>query len=154
MLFEKNEVKYIVGATVFALVFFNWIIPKLISSGFENSNPLMQFLVINVGVVIFLQIYLKSRALSADITILDTVSLVFLIVGIDILIGPYMVSSAGELLSGPTFSSSGSDYIMGYIAINFLRLKGLLVYLFTYLVVPVILFGTSSLLSKNAIRKI
>lgn len=149
----KQELKYIVIAVGFALVWFVAIVPNLIKFGVEDSSPYLQFLIFNIGIFIFLQIFLKARTLSRSINIGGTLGVIALIMAVDVLIPPLMVDVSGNLLNGPILSASGSDYIFGYLAHN-IGLEGIFVFLFTYVLAPAILLLIAAHFLPNFVKEL
>jgi len=145
---NKKELQYIAFAGIFALVWFTLIIPYIVKT-FDGN--IMQFFLFNVGLIIFLQIFLKAIVLESKIT--GSLGLVSLFIALDILTPPYAVSVQGELLTGMMLYSSASDYFMGTLAIN-LGLSGFFIYLFTYIFAPIILLIISAKLIPNFVKQI
>ena len=150
----KQELKYVVGAVIFSLIWFLVVIPFLLGWGIEDSNPYMQFLIFNIGIFIFLQIFLKARTLKRGIDIKNSLGIIALVMAIDIMIPPFLVTRSGELLNSVVLRSSGSDWIFGYFAINSIGLSGILVFIFTYIVMPAILLFLSAHLLDNLVRNV
>ena len=67
MTINNQERKYLIESIIFALFWFLLLVPFLLRRGIENANPYLQFLIFNIGIFIFLQIFLKSRALKSGI---------------------------------------------------------------------------------------
>lgn len=153
MKFGKTEVKYMLFAVMFAVIWFTLILPKLVAGGVENTSPVLQFLVFNVGIFIFLQIFLKSVTLGRKMNITGSIGVIALFMAIDIWSPPIMVSTAGQLLSGPILSASSSDYVFGLLAIS-LGLQGTLVYIFTYVLIPMVLLIIAAQTIPNFVREL
>ncbi len=150
---DKKELRYIIGATIFAFITFLFVIPSFVQNGFESSSPYFQFILFYLGIFIFLQIFLKAVTLGRKINFLGSLGIVLLVLGIDIMTPPFMVSKTGELLSGPVLSASAPDYLFGFIA-NSIGLTGMWVYLFTYIFVPIILLIIAAKLIPNFVRHV
>ncbi len=150
---SKQELKYIGTAILFAIIWFVVVVPKLMTAGVEDTSPYIQFLIFNLGIFIFLQIFLKSRSLSKKINLKGTFGVIALIMAVDVLIPPFMVSGTGELLNGPVLAASGADYVYGYLALN-MGLTGLFVFLFTYIVMPALLLLLSAHLLPNFVKEL
>ena len=151
---NKQELKYIAYSVGFSVVWFTLVLPRLISDGVENKSPLVQFLFLNIFLIVFLQIFLKTITLNNKrATISATVGLVSLFLGLDTLMPPYLISMKGELLSGVLLSKSSTDYIWGLLAQQ-LNLSGLSVYIFTYVVMPFILLYISAKLLPNFVKNL
>lgn len=153
MTINRKELKYLVVAVISALALFTYIIPKLLEKGFGDSSPYLQFLIFFIGIFVFLQIFLKAVTLGNKINIPGSVGVILLYISLDILIPPMMISTSGELLSGPLLFQSAPDYIAGLIALQ-LGLTGFLVYLFTYIIVPFLLLLAAAKLIPNFVRRI
>lgn len=154
MTLEKKEIKYIAYATGFAFIVFGYIIPFLVKNGIEqNKSIYVQFLIFNVGIFVFLQIFLKSITLEQKINIKESVGLLLLFMSLDILAPPLMVSTQGALLTGPTLSGSAIDSVLGTFFIG-LGLKGFMIYAMVYMVAPFIFLLISAMLLKNLVRRL
>lgn len=150
---EKSEIKYILFAFVLAVLIFGVIIPFLISKGVENINPWWQFIIFNIGVFFFFQVFLKSISTREKIGVKVSIGLLLLFMALDILCPPMMISLQGNLLTGPILSASASDYILGSLLIN-LGMSGFLVYAVTYIIIPFVLLFLSAILLKNLVKEI
>lgn len=154
MSFIKQEWKYILYSIGFAILWFVVILPYLISNGIENKSIIFQFIALNIGIVVFLQIFLKATTLGGGIRIQGTIGMVSLFLGLDTLAPPYMISlKSGELLNGIVLSKSATDYVWGALAIN-LGLHGIMVSLFAYVLMPFILLLIASYTLPNFVRHI
>ena len=149
---NKSEAKYILTAGLFAFVFFVVILPNVLSS-IVKLSPIIQFLIFNIGIFVFFQIFLKSVALEKKVKLGYTLGIVLLFMAIDILVPPFLVSTSGELISGGNLFASSSDYVIGLLAQN-IGLSGFLIYGFTYVLFPLILLILASLLLKNFVKEI
>ena len=139
-----REIKYIAYSILFAFVWFFVILPFLLKK-MEGSSPYLQFIIFNVGLIIFFQIFLKTHALSSIFDLKTAIGLTLIILGGDIFMPDYHVNLEGQLLTGALLGPSSADYIAGTIAIQ-LGLKGIFIFGFTYIVVPFLLFYLSYLL--------
>lgn len=153
MTINKKELKYLVISVISALALFSYIIPILIEKGFGNSSPYLQFFIFFVGIFVFLQIFLKSVTLGKKINIIGALGLILLYIALDIWIPPMMVNTSGQLLEGPLLFASAPDYIAGTIALQ-LGLSGILVYLFTYILIPFILLLIAAKLIPNFVKHV
>lgn len=151
---NKNEMRYILFAVIFSLIWFLLVIPYMLGSGVEDSNPYFQFLIFNVGIFIFLQIFLKAKTLRKGIDVKNSLGLIFLIMAIDVMIPPFLVTQEGTLLNSVILKSSGTDYIIGYFAINSLGLSGMAVFLFTYILIPAVLLFFAAKLLPHMVRSL
>lgn len=145
---NKQELKYITYAGLFALVWFTLIIPYVVKH--FNGN-FMNFFLFGVGLIIFLQIFLKSIVLKSKIS--ASLGLVLLIIAIDTITPPYAVDYSGNLLSGMNLYSSAPDYFFGSLAVS-VGLSGIFVYLFTYVVAPILILIIVAQLIPNFVRSI
>jgi hypothetical protein len=165
---EKSEKKYILYAGLFAFLYFFLIIPWSIKF-FDYKNPYLQFLLFTVGLMIILQVALKSIATNSKPKPRTILGLLFLFLALGILSTPYSVLPNGNLATPSDTSSqllmSSVDYIVGLtwtnlgihggftvpsfvplVANNFIGF----VFLCTYAISPMILFLIASLFLKNS----
>lgn len=147
---NKQEIKYIIFATLFALLWFAFLLP-IISDKIDGTSPYLQFLLFNVGLFVFFQLFLKSMTLSTSTSIKSSLGLIVLFLVLDIFAPPYAVGFQGELLKGPILIESSTDYVVGYLATN-MGLRGILITLFTYALVPLILLIAAAKILPNFIR--
>ena len=153
MSINKKELKYIIFAGIFALLWFMYILPYLIEK-FDGNNPWMQFMLFNAGLIILLQIFLKAFILNTKIRIELSLGLIFSFIALDILQPPYAILKTGELIStGPLLMISSSDYIAGLLWQN-IGLSGVLIYLATYVVTPILLLIIAAKLIPNFVRHV
>ena len=153
MTVEKKEFKYIMYSGLFALAWFLLILPWLIQR-FDGNNPLSQFLLFNLGLIILLQIFLKAFILNTRVRWEFSFGLILTFIALDILQPPYAVLKTGELIStGPTLMISSSDYVAGLFwqSLNF---SGLFVYLATYILTPILLLIITAKIIPNFVRRI
>lgn len=150
---NKHEIKYIIIASIFALVIFGYVIPYVIDGKIGNISPFVQFLFFNISIFIFLQIFLKSATLGSKMNITGSIGIITLFLALDILVPPLMVGFDGTLNSSVTLSASSSDYIAGLLFTN-LGLKGFWVYLATYVLAPIVLLVISARLLPNFVRRL
>lgn len=149
---NKSEFKYLIYATIFSFVTFVLILPNVINS-ITQLSPIFQFLIFNIGIFVFLQIFLKSVALGQKVKFGYTLGMVLLFMAIDIIVPPFLVNFNGTLNSGGTLFVSSSDYAVGLLAQS-IGLSGFLVYIFTYIFSPLVLLIISSLLLKNFVKEL
>jgi cell division protein FtsW (lipid II flippase) len=153
MTFKKSEIKYIVYAIAFAAAWFIFVLPNLAVMLNDNS-PYFQFLVFNVGLILFFQIFLKSVTTSTRVSLMSSIGLVCIYLALDTISPPYRVSLLGDLISSQALlGTSAVDYIWGILATN-LGLSGLSVYLFTYLLMPLILLVIAAKLFPNFVKSV
>ena len=154
---SKGELKYIILAVAFAVIWYVILIPQLMEWGLAEASPYVQFLLLNVGLFIFLQIFLKARALGSKINVLGATGIITLFMALDVLIPPLGVNFNGTLASveqGPMFMASATDWIIGYFAINTMGLHGFFVFLFTYIAIPAILLMIAARLLPNFVKEL
>lgn len=150
---NKQEIKYILYSGGFALVWFMIILPILIKQ-FNGNNPFLQFALFNLGLIILLQIFLKAFTLNTRVRLELGFGLVLTFIALDVLQPPYAVLRTGELIStGPLLMISSSDYIAGLLW-QHIGLSGILIYLATYVLTPLILLIIASYLIPNFVRNI
>jgi hypothetical protein len=150
---NKQELKYIAIAIAFAVAFFGYIIPQLINNGIEQQDPFIQFLIFNVGVFVFLQIFLKAITLGSSVKFSTSLGILLLFLGLDLIIPPLMVSQSGEIFAGATLAASSSDFIVATMWQSF-GLSGHIIYILTYMVTPFIFLFIAAKLLPNFVRRI
>ena len=144
----KNEWKYILGATIFSLVWFQYIIPN-----FTSQSPFTNFIIFNLGIFVLLQILLKGFITNKFMPVIEAAGLTVLFFAIDIGAPPYAVTKTGELLSGLTLTNSGSDYIIALIGQS-AGIHGVLLYWFVYIIAPVLALFLAAILLKDLLRRL
>jgi len=149
---SKDEIKYIGIAIVFSFFLFVLIIPNILNS-LDSVNVFVSFIIFNLGIFIFLQIYLRAFISDKKIKWKNSFGILFLFMALDTLIPPLLVSPQGILNNSIILGSSATDYVFGYLAIQ-IGLSGFIVYLFTYILMPTILLLISALLLKNLIEEL
>jgi|GEM_PF-3547559 hypothetical protein len=149
---NKSEFKFLIYATLFSLLLFVIVIPNFLGS-IVTLSPVMQFLIFNIGIFIFLQIFLKSIALDKKVKFGYTLGIILLFMALDIIIPPLSISVQGTFASGSTLVQSSSDYILGLFW-NSIGISGFLLFVFVYVVSPFILLIISSLLLKNFVQEL
>ena len=149
---NKQEIKYITFAGLFAFAWFVFILPRLITR-LDGNNPFMQFMVFNMGLYIFFFIFLKVITINTSFNLRASLGLTSLFLALDILMPEYHVLSTGELVKGATLGVSTSDYIAGLLAQN-MGLNGIMIYIFTYFIAPIILLSIAAKIIPNFVRRI
>ncbi len=147
----KQELKYLAIAVVFSFVVIGYIIPYLLDGGANNMNPFLQFLIFNVAIFVFLQIFSKAIITNSKIKIRESIGVLLLFISLDIIAPPLMISTTGQFLTGPTLSGSASDYIAGLLW-NSIGIQGFFLYLAVYVLTPFILLFLASKLLKNMVH--
>jgi len=157
--FKKSEFKYIIYSFLFAIAYFVVLLPILLRVGIEKLNPILQFIVFNLGIFIFLQIFCKSIALKKMQRFRTSLGLTILFIALDLLVPPFAVNFSGQLLGNVGDSSnlilvgSSSDYTLGYI-LHSTGLSGFLVFFGVYVIIPLILMLISSLLLPDFVKEL
>lgn len=149
---NKQELKYITFAGIFAFVWFVFVLPRLITR-LDGNNPFLQFIIFNMGLYIFFFIFLKIIITSTSLNLKTSFGLTSLFLALDILMPEYHVLSTGELIKGATLGVSTSDYMAGLLAQN-IGLNGIMIYIFTYLIAPIIFLIIAAKIIPNFVRRI
>ena len=155
MTINKKELKYILISVAFAIIYFFFVLPKLIET-FDGNDPIAQFFIFNFGILVFFTIYLKSRTLGYGINFAKSIEYLSIVLAIDIWLPEFHIGIlTGELIPGGILGLSTTDYFFGYIGQTFLHLSGILVSIWTYAIVPTILLYIAAKISKsNFVRNI
>ena len=127
---RKEEIKYIVYSVGFALIWFFLVLPKLLIQ-FDSSNPLLQFLIFNLGLYIFLIIFLKSLVTEKSVFNSGVIGIILLFLALDLWLPEYHITIKGELIKGATLGIS-TDYVFGLFGQS-LGINGILLYFFVYI---------------------
>lgn len=151
-LLNKNELKYILYAMVFAVLWFVVLVP-LVLKYLTDISPILQFLLFNLGLLTFLTVYLKYASLDKKIPFGNILKNYFLIMGLDIMIPPLMVGLNGVLLEGPLLSFSSTDYFVGWVYTS-IGLPSFLIFFMTYVITPLVFFLISALIDRNFVKNI
>jgi hypothetical protein len=153
-LFKNSENKYIVYCAIFAAVYFFWALPYLIKT--IDGNLFMQFLIFDVGVIAFLNIYLKSKSLGTSLSFVKSIEYMLVVLAIAIFIPPYSVIPwTGEIQSSALLSSSAVDFFFGTIGHDYLYLNGIWVSIWTFVIVPTgLLYLAKKISSSNFVRRV
>lgn len=147
----KQELKYILFSVAFAVGWFLLILPFLIDK-FDGNSPYIQFLLFNLGLILILEIFIKSFTLKRGLNLLLVLGIIFLHLAIDVIEPPYAVTLSGQLISeGPMLMVSSIDYVIGFFGSS-LGISGIFLYAFTYIISPLILFYLASKLLKNMVK--
>lgn len=145
----KNEFLYLVYATLFSFILFGLALPYATNSGLIGKiSPLFQFIIFNVGIFIFLQIFLSSTISGTKVKIIKAIGLLTLFIALDLYAPPFLVTTQGELLKDIPLGGSASDYAIGSL-FQYLGVSGFLVYFLTYIIAPFILLLISALILKD-----
>lgn len=149
---NKQELKYIVYSSLFAITWFFFLLPKAIEM-FDGDSPLTQFCIFNIGLYVILFIFLKALSSGSKSSLSGAMGLIALFLALDIWMPEYHVGFAGNLIPGATLGLSTTDYATGLIGQS-LGLHGFLVFAFTYLAVPLVLLIISAKLLPNFTRRL
>lgn len=150
---NKQEFKYILFSGIFALVWYIFLLPFLVKT-FDGNSPVFQFFIFNLGLFIFFVLFLKAITTNVGFNIKNSIGLICLFLSLDIFMPEYHVAITGELIKGADLGVSTTDYFFGYLAQNTFHLSGILVYLFTYFLAPVVLLIIASKVLPNFVKHV
>lgn len=148
---NKSEIKYIIFCTLFAAVYFLLALPWLIKT--INGNILMQFAIFDVGLIVLLNIYLKSRSTGTRINFIKSMEYMLIILASAVFLPPYSVTPwNGEVIQGNMVLATASlDYFFATMGQQYLHIpKGIFTSIWTFLIVPAVLFFIASKISKSS----
>ena len=148
---SKQELLYIGIASVFAVFWFVLLLPAVIVV-WGTQFAVVQFFLFNLGLYFFLFIFLKSFFVDLRIHLESALGVMFLIIGLDIWMPEYHVTVEGLLLTGANLGVSSSDYIVGLFG-RTIGIGGIFLYLWTYLLFPVLFLLFSAKLLPNFLKK-
>lgn len=149
---NKQELKYLGFASLFAFIFFVVILPSSIAY-FEQLNPYLQFILFNILIFFFLAIFLKSISTNKKVRWAYSIGILILFLGMDVLIPPLSIDVNGNFATNVTLIQSSSDYIFGMLY-NSAGVSGFALFFCVYVLSPIILFILASLLLKNFVKEI
>ena len=149
---NRQEIKYIAYSALFAIVWFMFLLPKAVVY-FDGDSPLTQFFIFSIGIYLFLFIFLKAVTTGRSQNITGSFGLISMFLALDIFMPEYHVLFDGTLVQGATLGISTPDYAVGYIA-QTLGLTGSMVFIFTYLIAPVILLFIAAKTLPNFVKNI
>lgn len=152
MTITKQEKKYILFTFLFALVWFIFVIPNF-EERISGMNVYLQFLIFNLATLFFLQIFLKAFILKKRVNMKFALGVTLLFLAIDILQPPFMVNTLGQLNANVILGASSSDYVVASIGQS-IGMQGLILYTFTYILIPLILLFIAGMLIKNFVKEI
>ena len=151
----KQEFLYIGLLMVTITLFFMALYFDGVQKFIEGWNPIFQFLLLNLMILILINVVFKMIVLRKSFNLRQhlpqMIGLILVTIGVDIVLPEYHVTVHGAFLHGPTFSMSAADYVMGYIW-NSLGLQGFLLWFFTYAISFLIFMGAGALLVKNIVK--
>jgi hypothetical protein len=148
---NRQEIKYIIYCTAFAIIWFALALPWLIKT--IDGNILGQFLIFDIGVVALLNIYFKSRSTGMGINLAKSIEYMLVVLAIAIYLPPYHVIpwtgavSSGE---GSLLGTASVDYFFAEIGMKYFHISGILVSVWVFLVVPILLLLLASRISKSS----
>lgn len=146
---NKSEIKYIIFTGLFSIIYFFLALPFLIKK--IDGNVIIQFIIFDLGIIVLLNIYLKSRSTGARINFVKSLEYMFVVLAIAIFLPPYHITPlTGELQDGAILGTASVDYFFGAIGHEYFGLNGILVSVWTFLIVPIILFLIASRISKSS----
>lgn len=150
---NKNELKYILLSGAFGFIWFIFALPFLIKK-YDGESVVFQFFAFTIGLFVFFFLFLKSMATRTSINLKSSVGLLTLFLALDTLMPEYHVALSGELIKGAAMGVASTDYFLGYIAQNSLHLTGIMIYLFAYLLAPLVLLIISAKALPNFVRHV
>jgi hypothetical protein len=154
MKLEKSELKYL-GLSYLLIIALAVVMGvKSIADSIDSWNPIMQFLILNIGIyfIVFFLIKGFSLGLGKKRLFAGALGSVFAFLSLDLLIPEYHINFAGQFLTGGQFSMSSTDYFMGYLYNHFLGISGTMLWILVYPVTFTILFFLGALLIDNFIK--
>jgi len=157
---HKQEMMYILAASVFAMVWFVGLLP-LVVNVLGTNYAILQFLIFNIGLYFFLFIFLKAiitgKLGNGKVDLFEqlktSLGFTFLILGLDIIMPPYAVTIGGVLETGSNLGVSASDYIIGLLW-KTVGVGGPALYIITYVVFPILFLIIAAKLLPNFLEKI
>lgn len=148
---ERTELKYIMYSGIFAFIYFLIVLEPLKNA--IGDNPFNQFFVFNLGVYLIIFIFLKSVTLKTSTDLIGATGLYSLFLALDILSPEYHVTRGGELIVGASLGTSTSDYIFGILGQS-LNLTGIGIFIFVYIISPVLLMFIASKTIPNFVERV
>jgi hypothetical protein len=148
-LINKQEIKYLILAGIFILVFFLVIIPIFYT---PDMSPILAFLIFNLSVVVFMQFFLKS-IIQGKKTFKGAIGIMFLILAFSIISAPLSVNFDGKINTSMFLGNASADYTMSQIYSSF-GLTGYSLYVFTYPISFILFLFLSALFIKNFLEEI
>jgi hypothetical protein len=152
MTITKQERNYILYAIGFALVWFVLIIPTF-QEQISGMSYILQFLIFNLGTLVFFQIFLKLAVLGKKMALKAAIGMTLLFLSLDILQPPFMLNTLGQINANVILGTSSSDYVVAMLGQS-IGLQGIILYLFTYILTPLILLILAGMLIKDFVERI
>jgi hypothetical protein len=135
MKIEKKEIIYALIGVASILMWFLWL-RKIIAPTLETLPPFIAMVLYNFG--LFIGLFLISGVLNGRNVRWRSALITFVIIlGVDILYAPYLVTTSGELLNDFDYWYVSTDIGFGSLYSYFLPLAW--VWTFTYIITPVLL---------------
>ena len=150
--FEKSELKYLLFSSIIVFVLII-IINTPISSVISSFNPIIQFLLLNIGLYFTFFFFIKGISLNGRWTWQFPLVSIIMFLAFDLILPEYHVTVSQGLIVGGVFGSSAIDYFFGYIY-SLIGATGWLLVFLTYLFTFVVLLFIESLLLKNFVENI
>lgn len=147
---NKQEIKYILFSAFFLFIWFVWIIPAIEKN---LTNPILQFLVYNVGIFITFVIFFKAFSTNTKASLGSALGMLFLYLAIDLPTPEFHVTMQGTLVEGAKAGMGASDYIVGMLWQS-IGLSGFFVYFMTYILTPILFLFLSAIIIPNFVRRI
>ena len=151
-LFEKSEILYLLlslvgtGLLVFAILNSN------INNYISSLNPILQFLILNLGMYIVFLLFFKGIALKKRHMWRGVLGTLLGFMAFDLILPEYHVGING-LVTGGIFGKSASDYFFGYIYSQ-LGFSGTFLVILVYPMTFLMLFIIGAILIKNFVKKL
>lgn len=149
---ERHEILYIIISSLFAVLWFAGLL-QLVVGAWGNNYAVLQFLLFDIGIYLFLFIFLKALITDMRFNLKTSLGLTFLMMAFDIYMPEYHVSFSGQLIPGGIMGVGSSDYIIGLLG-KTIGLPGIALFLFTYLLFPAIFFLIAAKLLPNFVKKL
>lgn len=147
---DKKELKYIIYCIIFAAVYFFLALPYLIKT--IDGNIFIQFAIFDIGIILLLNIYFKSRSLGLKMDFIKSMEYMLVVLAISIFIPPYHITPwNGEIQAGTgaILGTASTDYFFGTMGQQYLHLTGIMISIWTFLIVPALLLFIASRISKS-----
>jgi hypothetical protein len=149
---SSSELKYM-GISLFFLVLLVFITNNTITNSYITGlNPIMQFLLLNIGIYFIFFFFIKGVALKKKTAQILNGSLGSILgfIALDLVLPEYHVTTTGLVIGG-VFGASASDYFFGYIY-TLLGISGIALVIMVYVVTFLALFLLGSYLLKNFVK--
>jgi len=155
---ESSEWIYISLSVLMIFILFIMSSVDMIYKFITSLNPIIQFIIVNLGLYFaffFLFKYIAIGEGKSIWTILEGSLANFLLYfSFDILAPEFHITTAGNLIPGGIFGQSASDYFIGYIYQQLFHITGLLLWFLVYPVTFIALFVLGAYLFKDFVKKI